>query len=121
LPERADDRREITLRAIRSNQPMAELGEPHEPDRPEHPDRECQTRAREARSEHGRASEEKDRKSTRLNSSHVSISSAVFCLKKKNLRNTSRYWSEPWVSSGSYSDGGSCSGCWPLSSRGSIF
>src|SRR5699024_11494675 len=29
-----------------------------------------------------------DRKSTRLNSSHVSISYAVFCLKKKN-RNTS--------------------------------
>src|SRR5699024_11539346 len=28
-------------------------------------------------------SEEKDRKSTRLNSSHVSISYAVFCLKKK--------------------------------------
>src|SRR5699024_11480545 len=27
---------------------------------------------------------EKDRKSTRLNSSHVSISYAVFCLKKKN-------------------------------------
>src|SRR5207249_8220516 len=27
-----------------------------------------------------------DRKSTRLNSSHVSISYAVFCLKKKNLR-----------------------------------
>src|SRR5437868_8109980 len=32
----------------------------------------------------------RDRKSTRLNSSHVSISYAVFCLKKKkkNLRNT---------------------------------
>src|SRR5690625_6166570 len=30
----------------------------------------------------------KDRKSTRLNSSHVSISYAVFCLKKK----FSRYW-----------------------------
>src|SRR5699024_12178998 len=30
----------------------------------------------------GRAAE--DRKSTRLNSSHVSISYAVFCLKKKN-------------------------------------
>src|SRR5438067_3763697 len=29
---------------------------------------------------------EVDRKSTRLNSSHVSISYAVFCLKKKNLR-----------------------------------
>src|SRR5439155_10799799 len=27
---------------------------------------------------------EKDRKSTRLNSSHVAISYAVFCLKKKN-------------------------------------
>src|SRR5699024_12668069 len=35
----------------------------------------------------GRVTEEfeaKDRKSTRLNSSHVSISYAVFCLKKKN-------------------------------------
>src|SRR5699024_12850524 len=30
----------------------------------------------------------KDRKSTRLNSSHVSISYAVFCLKKKNYRTT---------------------------------
>src|SRR5690606_40621444 len=29
-----------------------------------------------------------DRKSTRLNSSHVKISYAVFCLKKKNSRNT---------------------------------
>src|SRR5699024_11854587 len=30
-----------------------------------------------------RAGDEEDRKSTRLNSSHVSISYAVFCLKKK--------------------------------------
>src|SRR5256885_7220990 len=30
-----------------------------------------------------------DRKSTRLNSSHLVISYAVFCLKKKNLRNAS--------------------------------
>src|SRR5438309_9247358 len=30
--------------------------------------------------------EGRDRKSTRLNSSHSSISYAVFCLKKKNLR-----------------------------------
>src|SRR5437660_7280417 len=29
-----------------------------------------------------------DRKSTRLNSSHVAISYAVFCLKKKNKQNT---------------------------------
>src|SRR5437870_10594638 len=33
--------------------------------------------------EHGR---EQDRKSTRLNSSHVAISYAVFCLKKKKPR-----------------------------------
>src|SRR3989442_9711618 len=31
----------------------------------------------------------KDRKSTRLNSSHVRISYAVFCLKKKNIENKS--------------------------------
>src|SRR5690348_18065786 len=31
-----------------------------------------------------------DRKSTRLNSSHPSISYAVFCLKKKKKRNTTR-------------------------------
>src|SRR5699024_12102580 len=31
----------------------------------------------------GEATQETDRKSTRLNSSHVSISYAVFCLKKK--------------------------------------
>src|SRR6266513_5718043 len=30
-----------------------------------------------------------DRKSTRLNSSHVSISYAVFCLKKKNTKSVS--------------------------------
>src|SRR5438477_6216515 len=32
-----------------------------------------------------RKANEKDRKSTRLNSSHMSISYAVFCLKKKNM------------------------------------
>src|SRR5437868_12108529 len=31
-----------------------------------------------------RTAQKQDRKSTRLNSSHVSISYAVFCLKKKN-------------------------------------
>src|SRR3954469_15121212 len=35
-----------------------------------------------------------DRKSTRLNSSHVEISYAVFCLKKKNQRSSPR--SCPW-------------------------
>src|SRR5690625_5432275 len=33
---------------------------------------------------------QRDRKSTRLNSSHVAISYAVFCLKKKNIRFTNR-------------------------------
>src|SRR5690606_41400685 len=32
-----------------------------------------------------------DRKSTRLNSSHVKISYAVFCLKKKNKDNTNKH------------------------------
>src|SRR5699024_11983093 len=34
-----------------------------------------------------------DRKSTRLNSSHVSISYAVFCLKKKSSQQRARYCS----------------------------
>src|SRR5437870_6435490 len=34
-----------------------------------------------------RRSPERDRKSTRLNSSHVAISYAVFCLKKKKQKN----------------------------------
>src|SRR5690625_6663532 len=33
---------------------------------------------------------QKDRKSTRLNSSHVAISYAVFCLKKKNKKDETR-------------------------------
>src|SRR5690625_3927760 len=36
-----------------------------------------------------------DRKSTRLNSSHVAISYAVFCLKKKNKRDTTTEYSQP--------------------------
>src|SRR5690242_21872555 len=35
----------------------------------------------------GRAPPARDRKSTRLNSSHMSISYAVFCLKKKKKKN----------------------------------
>src|SRR5947209_11014087 len=37
-----------------------------------------------------RRSPAKDRKSTRLNSSHANISYAVFCLKKKKKRTTNR-------------------------------
>src|SRR5438067_10147948 len=39
-----------------------------------------------ARAAHNLRLDFKDRKSTRLNSSHVSISYAVFCLKKKNKK-----------------------------------
>src|SRR5258708_14364079 len=35
---------------------------------------------------------ERDRKSTRLNSSHQIISYAVFCLKKKKKHNSTREW-----------------------------
>src|SRR5471030_3377233 len=34
---------------------------------------------------------DRDRKSTRLNSSHLGISYAVFCLKKKKKHNTTKY------------------------------
>src|SRR5690242_21143606 len=38
-----------------------------------------------------RGSDDQDRKSTRLNSSHMSISYAVFCLKKKKKKNNYTY------------------------------
>src|SRR5256885_2552130 len=45
----------------------------------------------------GQGDAHEDRKSTRLNSSHLVISYAVFCLKKKKTNNTC-YWlqSLPW-------------------------
>src|SRR5207253_10641968 len=42
-------------------------------------------------SHYARATGWADRKSTRLNSSHVAISYAVFCLKKKNYRSSRRF------------------------------
>src|SRR5437879_7910216 len=45
----------------------------------------------------GRAEKKKDRKSTRLNSSHRCISYAVFCLKKKKTATARRTrWSTQW-------------------------
>src|SRR5258707_5333532 len=41
---------------------------------------------------------DRDRKSTRLNSSHANISYAVFCLKKKKDADIYRYSSEPTTS-----------------------
>src|SRR5690349_23978667 len=44
------------------------------------------SRRRNARPPGSTAGRRRDRKSTRLNSSHVEISYAVFCLKKKNIK-----------------------------------
>src|SRR3989442_8888030 len=44
------------------------------------------------------SSQQLDRKSTRLNSSHVRISYAVFCLKKKKKRKDDRLRSRSWIS-----------------------
>src|SRR5690242_20987015 len=40
--------------------------------------------------------ERRDRKSTRLNSSHMSISYAVFCLKKKKKHENAKYPAYTW-------------------------
>src|SRR3712207_6846275 len=53
-------------------------------ERARHPDAGLQ-RASQPVVHHGLVTSSKDRKSTRLNSSHANISYAVFCLKKKNL------------------------------------
>src|SRR2546427_2348643 len=47
----------------------------------------------------------RDRKSTRLNSSHSQISYAVFCLKKKKMQSTNRGKRSGVVGSASQSDG----------------
>src|SRR3989442_7433489 len=46
---------------------------------------------------HRFAEREKDRKSTRLNSSHVRISYAVFCLKKKNKHPSEERWTRVYL------------------------
>src|SRR5437773_3780130 len=43
----------------------------------------------------GKRQRYEDRKSTRLNSSHITISYAVFCLKKKNIEKTTRRLHQP--------------------------
>src|SRR5690606_40531390 len=63
-PERADQRADARPAGRTARQPAGQL-----------------SRVRRHQQPHGLAAE--DRKSTRLNSSHVKISYAVFCLKKK--------------------------------------
>src|SRR5256885_4030761 len=52
----------------------------------------------------GRVQDALDRKSTRLNSSHLVISYAVFCLKKKKTRATRRRWSRSGRNTGHRTD-----------------
>src|SRR5215510_16156590 len=56
----------------------------------DHP-RRCRRTAGAARPCHAREGRRPDRKSTRLNSSHVAISYAVFCLKKKKKKKNKIY------------------------------
>src|SRR5690606_40985154 len=60
-----------------------QVGSAHPPDRDR--DEGCRDLRRHGREHH------QDRKSTRLNSSHVKISYAVFCLKKKRKEEKSTY------------------------------
>src|SRR5204862_6110981 len=66
-------------RSRHSRHAGADLGEGPTPGR-------ADPAARARRGEGGRAGADPDRKSTRLNSSHVEISYAVFCLKKKTAK-----------------------------------
>src|SRR2546426_10474142 len=69
---------------FRSPQDPTPAGRGHDPPSTTHPSR--QRRAGERRAAHRsarRGPRARDRKSTRLNSSHLVISYAVFCLKKK--------------------------------------
>src|SRR5207249_9838486 len=75
--------------------PYTTLFRSHRDDRRDHASREhprhrrrgtenrCSPRRRRAHGDRPEGERARDRKSTRLNSSHVSISYAVFCLKKK--------------------------------------
>src|SRR5207249_11523672 len=68
------------------------------------------TEALKAQKSTGSSNEPKDRKSTRLNSSHVSISYAVFCLKKKKTKKKLariieiQHWTVRLVNDPRYSD-----------------
>src|SRR3712207_7243140 len=68
------DRREVEERLADDLPQVVDVAEPDVEHREEH------ARARDERRQ------ERDRKSTRLNSSHANISYAVFCLKKKKYQ-----------------------------------
>src|SRR5947199_7069308 len=82
LPRRSSDLREPLIRLSRERHHDDHKAlEPH-PDVHEDRDHEQPQDARTDLREH----RDVDRKSTRLNSSHLGISYAVFCLKKKNTK-----------------------------------
>src|SRR5437667_6056561 len=71
----------LDLRHFQLEQPLQKLGN------------ELRSRARNALLTEAIVREERDRKSTRLNSSHITISYAVFCLKKKQTQDTALHTS----------------------------
>src|SRR5690349_22192672 len=73
-------RAEVGVRALRRHHERR--GHSNRP--PAWPERSGYARTGNVADQHGQAG--RDRKSTRLNSSHVEISYAVFCLKKKKKR-----------------------------------
>src|SRR5690606_41937286 len=74
LKRRVDPRRSVLAAQQRERQAATTQAQPH--------DRQCPLLADDGEQRPRRF--ERDRKSTRLNSSHVKISYAVFCLKKQN-------------------------------------
>src|SRR5690349_24234266 len=71
----------LNLRDLRREQSVPSWGQ----ERAEQPSARHRREALALRRRHGYTSAPIDRKSTRLNSSHVEISYAVFCLKKKRI------------------------------------
>src|SRR5437899_6679177 len=71
--------------SVRRLHPLARRDQHEEVDRDEHPSVVAPATFSWAMSQPG-ASSRRDRKSTRLNSSHLGISYAVFCLKKKKKK-----------------------------------
>src|SRR3712207_7850141 len=82
---------EIYTLSLPNALPISVCRRPRVPPRPPVPARQCAGDRAETRPSSGSSARpRRDRKSTRLNSSHANISYAVFCLKKKTLRPAQR-------------------------------
>src|SRR5699024_11425854 len=93
--ERGNGERSHDTQSIESD--SRKIGQSHEQHAInfEHARQDVRRKRREFASDFDKWTRGKDRKSTRLNSSHVSISYAVFCLKKKKARSRNTSETEP--------------------------